>query len=276
MKFERLEYLVALSKTPQTLIIDTAGDATFTSYTNAQTPERPEIGVYRTVLPASEITSLERLLATPPVADLPDHSGRVLSGDQTRLLKLALKTQTIAKFVGTTEPVDQNLDRDFAKLDTVVHQVQQHPLAVLQFRIFQSALDPSGTLRLNAGFSNLGIQTLYCRNPQDILDAEEAMDGRLIVNIWPDKPLSQLEADDIVALKVQEVKQLFVHEKVVTSQGVVEIPPGGWIQFEFSISCGLKTTDGYVIRATYANELHKKTTNGKPLIVGEILSRLSP
>ena len=53
MSFDTLEYQIGdMPEAPQTLVVNRLGRARYTSHTNRETFERPEMGIYETVLPA--------------------------------------------------------------------------------------------------------------------------------------------------------------------------------------------------------------------------------
>ncbi len=269
MGFRKLEYLVAAqAQMPQTLTIGGDGSVCYLSFTNKEAMDRPEIGVYEMALPDAQMESLRTALARSPVSDWSDHWGRVFSGDRYQRLRVVEGSTTVEKMVGSNEPVAPPLNGFLDRLDQIVGQVVQHPVQVLRLDLEQPAVVAEGQLRLVLALSNRGTQTLYARHPGNLVEAE---DGNLAAKVWPDKHVSQLAPEDIIAVSLAKVEEFDTEGGAQTGTVVLEIPPRARVRFKAEGRIELAKGGDYVVRLTYFSPL-QRTRLGRELIAGEILT----
>ncbi len=172
MSFDKITYLSAeIPQTPQTLTIDANGQARYESHTNEATPDYPEIGIYETTLPASEVQTLSSLLNNPLFNSLPDHSGRVMSGDRWKRIRVTAGKETSEKLVGTREAVDPGMSKIIDGLDQVVVKLKSHPQQALRIELTQPTINSAWVLTATMSLSSTGVQSINCRNPLALLNA---------------------------------------------------------------------------------------------------------
>lgn len=264
MNFDRLEYLNGvMAQAPQELTIEAGGRARYVSHTNETTPDVPEIGIFEALLPAAEIQSLADLLANPPLAALPDHSGRVPSGDGYRSIRVLSGSTAVQKHLGAEEPVDAGLRRVLDRLDQLIALVLQHPRQVLRVELAQPAVD-TGILSATMLMSSAGTEPVGFRHPSELL---RASNGWLSIHIWSDRPGSR----DMLTLKAARVEDLRPLKEPQVNPSVVVLPPKLSASFRLHIPLPPRRSGPHLCRVSYASFADQIAT--QKVIRGELLSK---
>jgi hypothetical protein len=268
MKFDKLEYLISeLPEAPHTLTIEADGRARYESHSNATTPDHPEIGTYQTTLPTSEIQSLDKLLGDPPFKSLPDHWGKVRSGERSRRIRITAGSEKSEKFVCSRLSVEPAMRRVIDALDKVVANVKSHPYQTLQIKLTQVNVSPDKVLTTVLSLSNTGIEPIYCRSPLNMI---EGTDCQLSFQAWPDKPRSDLRPEDLTTANPTNVEDLHSVGGPSDAPQFIEVGPGATVSFRVRSALGLRTSGPHVIRILYANS--SRQVSDHQLLVGEIFS----
>lgn len=265
MSFERLEYLDGvMAEAPQVLTVLASGHARYETHTNERAPDRPEIGVYETMLPAATVRALAALLLHPPFASLADHSGRIPSGDGYRFVAVTDDGETVEKKVGPDEPVGAGLRKVLDSLDRIVADVRQHPARVLRLALADPAVDADGVLRATVELSNPGPQPIAVADPAGLAAAG---DGWLVLHCWADRP----DADVMATVRPSSVA---APPGAAVEGGRLRIAPGGVLPVAVVATVGVERRRGHVCRASLAS--FRDAGGEPPLMRGEVLSRPVP
>lgn len=266
MKFDTIEYDVAeMAQAPERLVISAAGAARYASHTNAGAPDRQAIGVYEHTLSESDLEPLERMLLSTPLGPVPDHMGRIVSGDRYRKLVVTHGTETIQKAVGTREPVDARLLALFQKLDTLASVTLEHPRNVLGIDVHGATMSRDKLVRVDVTLSSRGSQSVVCRSPVALVGAP---DGWIAIQLWPDVPVKQLGAGDIHRANATRVADL---RQPPSFAATLEIPPGGSATFRVEAKLEGAKPGPSVIRVSYAS--FHPGPSGRPTLVGELQAK---
>ena len=262
MEFQKLTYISGdLQEAPQALSILAGGVASYLLHSNELLPGRPEIGRYETVLPPEKIDALERMLANPPLRDIPDHSGIMPEDGMARLVRLETDSAEIVKQVGPADPVDPQLENVFHELDDIALEVMKHPQKVLRAVITAPSIS-DGNLEIGIKFSNVGREELWMRSPAHLVSKG---DGWLKIEIWPAVPRQQtMWAEQVIDLVPDRITPEW------TGAGAPQIIPlatGASISFKLA-GAFTEKPGRYVARVSYCNFMEQFATQG--LIVGHL------
>ena len=270
MSFEKLEYSVAeLETAPHLLTVQADGRARYETHSNAGWPELPEIGAYETTLAPDELRALNQALAAPPFKDLPDHWGRVPSGDRVRRIRLTSAGESAEKLVGTREPVDPRTQNLIRLLDQLAAQVARKPVQVLRLTLSQAAVDADGVLTATLTFASVGPQALVCRNP---VGPPVPAPPTVLVEAWPDKPAGQLTAYDVVRGAASAMQVVTLPPTAGADQPGLPLPSGQSAAFQLRASPGFRVAGTHVVRVRFVNDLREAAS--APLVYGEIYSSM--
>lgn len=270
MRFERIEYVKAeMEQAPQRLTIDAAGNAHYESHSNAETPDHPEIGIYETVLPRARVEGLSSALDNPPFSGLPDHWGQVMPSDHYRRIRLVTRTETIEKLVGTRAPVDPNLRELIRQLDEIAAEVARHPRQTLRLELAEVSINSSGALTGTLTLSNSGVEPTAIRNPASMIEADDA---RLFLQMWPDKPPSELRATDTFTVNLESVAAAGQSSAGQPVPSVITLQPAASVSFRINGRVESQRAGVYVVRAFYTTTT--RTIEGNTVIIGELFSRM--
>ena len=269
MKFQKIEYFYpSMEEAPQLLTIDANGRARYESHSNEATPDYPEIGIFQTTLSGDDMESLRSLLTNPPFRDLPDHWGRVRPGEIYRRIRVAAGTETVEKLVSEREPVDGKLQNVINRLDQIIAQAMRHPVQTLHSELSQVSADSAGAVTATLTLSNRGTENIWVRNP---LSMSNAPDAHLSFQAWPDKPASDLRAEDQVSAQVVKVEDIGRAKANAAEQAVIELPPRATVSFRIHASLPLRGAGAYLGRVEHTNGAARLVD--KSLFVGELFSR---
>ncbi|XYH98340.1 hypothetical protein ACMHYB_00805 [Sorangium sp. So ce1128] len=268
MSFSKIEYLVAeRPETPDTLTIDGAGHARFESFTNWGALERPEIGVYATTLSAGDLDAVSAL-ADPSFKDTPDHGGQVRPGDLFRRVRVTSEAGTVEKLIGTKLPVHADLRIITGILDRIVKGVLEHPLRTLRVELSQAAVDPRGELTAVLGAENRGTEPTDLRSPLDLLSGEN---GWITVEVWPDKPPSEIASEDVTRASIAKVELVSPPDPAFTSRQTLTLAPRGTMSFRVRAKLEGAKAGPSLVRLLYAS--FAPPAAGRAPIVGEVVSK---
>lgn len=199
MTLRKVEYLVAeLPEHPQQLIITREG-MRYESHSNLTRPESLGIGVFERRLERAEMEAIESQLDPVRLRLLPDHYGKVLSGDRSKRIRLTADDGTIIeKLVGTKLPVDPTLQRAIDWLDRLADDVTRYPRQVLLMSLQDVTLGREGEFSATLILSGAGDQPVRFRPPRGQPDAP---DGLLTLYWWPytGGPKSNVQAAPIIS-----------------------------------------------------------------------------
>lgn len=270
MRFERIEYRHAqMEQAPQLLTIDMSGRARYESHSNSATPDHPEIGNYETVLPAQRVEALSRALDNPPFANLPDHWGQVMPSDHWRRIRLVTGTETIEKMVGTRQPVDPTMRELIRQLDEIAAEVARHPRQTLRLELAEVNINSSGALSATLTVSNSGAEPAAVRNPASMIEAEDA---RLFLQMWPDKPASELRASDTFTVNLESLTVAGQSSAGQSVPSVITLQPAASVSFRLNARIESQRAGVYMVRAFYTTTT--RTVEGDTVIIGEVFSRM--
>ena len=268
MKFDKIEYLISeLPEAPDVLTVEANGLARYELHSNETTPEHPEIGTYQTTLSVAEIQSLEKLLDAPPFKSLPDHWGKVRSGERSRRIRVIARSEKSEKLVGSRAPVDPAMRRVIDALDQVILKVKSHPEQTLRIKLIQVTVSPGKMLTAVLSLSNSGSELLSCRNPSNMMGGT---DCQLSFQAWPDKPRSDLRPEDLTIVNPTDVHPLDSSGRPSDITPFIEVAPGATISFRVHSMLVVRNTGRYVIRVFYANSA--KEVSGRRVLVGQLFS----
>ena len=270
MNFRKLEYLAVAAPmmTPQTLSITADGRAQYVSHTNRDGLDRPEMGLFETNLPADQVESLRAALAKPPFRDWADHDGRVNAGDAWRRVQVTEASDVIMKQVGTFEPVPPPLDAFLDRMTQIVRRLAEHPVRVLRLNLQRARIQTKDELEVTFSLENAGTQPFFCRNPRDLVGAAA---GKLLVELSPDKPNSELKAEDLFSVELTQVERVPPTEGVRSEGNWLELPPGGTAKFVARGRAKARGAGVYLAEMKYFSPL-ETSSDGKPLLYGDLLS----
>jgi hypothetical protein len=268
MQFSKLEYLYSvMEQKPDILTIDNSGHARYESYSNVETPYHPEIGAYEKDLSRNEMELLQRMLDNPPLENTPDHWGRVRPSDHYKRIRVRFGAKTLEKLVGTREPVEPSLRALIDHLDRTVAQVRTQPQLTLRSTLSEMRASPAGVVMAKLSLFNSGTQPVLCRNPAKLLAAP---DGKLAIELWPDKPPGVLQAEDSISADVGEVVTVRLPVNVPIEHEIVQIPPKESASFRIRANVQLKKVGVYMARLLYMTTAEE--INGRIPLVGELYS----
>ncbi|MGH9900936.1 MAG: hypothetical protein ACRD68_03750, partial [Pyrinomonadaceae bacterium] len=185
-----------------------------------------------------------------------------------RRVRVITAAETIEKLVGEREPVDAAMRELIGRLDQIAAKVSQHPLQTLRAELSLVTINEGRSVMATLTLSNRGTQPAVCRNP---LVMTNAPDAHLTIEAWPDKPPSELRAEDQVSAGVQGVEMTGRPAGAQAPPAVVEIPPHGSAPFRIYAVLPLKGAGPYAVRALYMNTAGR--AGDRPLIVGEVYSK---
>jgi hypothetical protein len=263
MKFDRIEYAVAeMAQAPQSLLIAASGDARYESHRSTGTPE---IGVYEWTVPAGDLASLGGALGGVSLASLPDHMGRILAGDRFRKLTVISGSEVTEKAVGTAQPIDARLLALMNQLDALATRVAEHPRQVLGIEVADVSMGANRTVDLTLTLSSRGTQAVVCRSPVALVGAP---DGWVSIQLWPNVPVAQLAAGDILRAVANKVDD---RRDPPSFAAVLELPPGGSASFRVQAKLPDAKAGASVVRVSYAS--FAPGASGRPLLIGEVLSK---
>jgi len=266
MKFDRIDYTVAeMAQAPQSLTLAASGAARYVSHTSAGAPGRPEIGVYEWTVPGGDLASLGASLGGAPLASIPDHMGRILSGDRYRKVSVTAGSEVTDKAVGTVEAVDPRLLALLNQLDAVAAKVAEHPREVLGIEVADVTMSADRTVQLTLTLESRGTQAVVCRSPVALVGAP---DGWVALDLWPDVPVAQLRAGDVLradATRVDEAQQ------PPSFAAVLELPAGKSASFRVQAKLPDARPGASVVRLSLAS--FAPGAAGRPLLVGEVRSK---
>lgn len=268
MNFEKLEYQVGeIPEAPQLLEIEASGHARYYSHTNETTPSVPEIGIYETTLSAAEMHSLEQLLAEPPIGTLPDHSGRVRSGELYRRLRVAFDGAVVDKLVGPREPVVGDLNRVFERMEQIVTQTRSHPFRVMGVDLQRPGIENGRrVLTVQMTLSNRGQETVKCRNP---LAWKDTSSGWFFLEIWPGPPASA-DAGAVTVLTPNQL-EVIAGSTVDAAAPVLVLERGASASFRVSAPLPGVHSGNYVVRLHFASTTDR--IQAQTVLRGELLSK---
>jgi hypothetical protein len=270
MSFEKLEFSVAeLSTAPQLLTVRADGQARYETHSNAAWIELPEIGAYERVLTPEELRALNQALMAPPVAELPDHWGRVPSGDRCHRIKVTSGDQTVEKLVGSREPVDPRTQNLIRLLEQLAARVAQSPVQVLRMTLSDAAADAQGRLAATLTFASVGPQAVVFQN---LLGPPLPPPPKVLLEAWPDKPPGQLSAHDVIRGPVSGLKVLSLPPTAASNQPGLLVPASQSASFHLDATPGFRMAGPHVVRVRFLSEVRE--AGGAPLIYGEIYSNL--
>lgn len=265
MSFSTIEYLVAeRPETPETLTIDSHGNARYASHTNLGAPDRPEIGTYAMTLSASDLEAVAAL-ADPSFKDVPDHWGKVRPGDLSRRIRVTSGGATVEKLVGTKLPVDANLRMATATLDRIIKATLDHPVATLRIELSQAAVDPRAGLSALLSFNNRGTDPTLFRSPFDLLPGEN---GWLTVELWPDKPASDIASEDVVRATVTKVELVDPTDPAIPTRQGLTLASKATMSFRVRAKLEKPKAGPSLVRLAYAS-----FAGPQGALVGEVLSQ---
>lgn len=268
MSFSTIEYLVAEQpETPDMLTIDNAGHARYESFTNWGALERPEIGVYATPLSAGDLEAVSAL-ADPSFKDTPDHWGQVRSGDLSRRVRVTSAGGTAEKLVGTKLPIDANMRMVTDMLDRIVKGVLEHPQRTLRIELSQATVDPRGGLTAVLVMENRGIEPTLLRNPLDLLSGEN---GWIRVELWPDKPPSEIASEDVARASIAKVELVSPADPAFASRKILTLAPKGTMSLRIRAKLEGPKAGPSLVRLSYAS-FAPAVADSAP-IMGEVVSK---
>jgi hypothetical protein len=128
---------------------------------------------------------IETQLDPAGLRSLPDHRGRVLSGDSSRRIRLTTEDGTIEKLVGTALPINPTLQRAIDWLDRLVEGMTRYPRQVLQMSLQDATLGRDGEFSATMILTGAGDQPVKFRPPRGQPDAP---DDLLTLYWWPNTP----------------------------------------------------------------------------------------
>jgi hypothetical protein len=269
MEFTTLTYTAGdMPETTQTLVIKSNGEATFNSHTNERLQDRPEIGLYKTVLDTSGLRSLRALLEKWPLAQLPDHTGRMPEGISRQVLQLITPQAEIIKRVSPAAQIDPRLEKVLDGLDRIALEIMKHPRRVLKAEIISPTASSSGNLSIELKLTNVGTDELWFRSPQNIVALK---DGWVRIEVWPAVP---------EAGSMWSEQKVFIQPSSVESVGSTSVQPGAEVlllrphetmRFTMTGLFSGKPGNKYVARVDYCN--FKENLDDQAPIVGEMWTK---
>jgi len=263
MSFANVEYWNNdLPSAPQQLTVHADGRVRYESHSNWGALDRPELGVYETTLGGGELASLAQLVAMPTFAGLPDHWGKVDSGEHFRRIRVTSPGSTSEKLVGTRTPIDPGLQRVFGELDRIVELVVAHPGRVVRSEIEHLVVGTEGTVTLDLRLRALGTGPVRMRSPIDLTSGES---GWITVTAWPDPPPPGAVATtaSIIAVTPFDPPEPTGHEP-----SVVELRPGESARFRVRATLSSTPRGPIAVRVTLANFLPEVAQHD--VLVGEV------
>ena len=269
MDFTTLTYSVGgFPETTQILTIKANGQARYVSHTNEHFLDRPEIGVYETILDRNAFRSLKDIFDQGPLAQLPDHTGKIPKGIATKMITVVTPTAEIVKKVSHADPIDPRLQKILDHLDGLALEIMKYPRAVLQVEIASPELSPPGNLLVNFKLSNVGSEELWFRSPQDIVRLK---DGWVRIEIWPAVPEpGSMWSEQKVFVEPTSVEPVSV-AGVQSGNVIFLLRPKETMQFKLKGLFNGKSGSKYVARVDYGN-VQDKIENKAP-IVGEVWTK---
>jgi len=269
MRFDKLEYVATgVPQAPDVLTIEANGSARYESHSNEATPDRPEIGTYQTALPADEMQALGKLLDNPPFQIVPDHWGKVVSGESSRRIRITAGQEKIEKFIAFRAPIDPAMLRAMAALDQIIAKVKSHPRHTLRVQLTQAAVAADKTLTAHLSFSNTGVEPVNVRSPLAAMAGEGC---RLTFETWPDKARSDVRPEDAALVNVVGVEPLPPTAGPANTQPCLTLAPRASAAFLIRATVAARHAGPYFIRARYEN--FGGEAGGSPLLVGELYSQ---
>jgi hypothetical protein len=247
MNLQKLEYLVGeIPDAPQLLEIVASGQTRYYSHTNESTPNLPEIGVYEMTLSRAEIQAIEGLLGGVTLGTVPDHRGRVRSGERYQRLRVTVAGTIIEKLVGPREPVDAGLRRILDGLEQVVARVRTHPRRVLHMNVGLPAINNTAVLAVPMTLSNAGNETLACVDPVMLGGSGY---GWLSIELWSARPSSV--NPDLITLHPNrvEVESPMPSNRTIS---IVQLAPGAAAAFRLLVPLPPMPAGEYSVRVQYA------------------------
>ncbi len=267
MKFDKIEYLITgTSTTPTVLTVEASGVARYESPTNETTPGFPEIGTYQTTLPAAEVQSLGTVLDTPPFQDLPDHWGKVRSGERSRRIRVVTGSATSEKFIGFSEAIAPTMLRVISALDQTVAKVRTHPHKTLRIQVAEVAVGPDRGLTAVLTLSNTGTMPTICRTPPGMIAGEGC---QLVVQAWPDKPRSELRPGEVLFAKVAGAEAVQASDTSAAAP-CREFAPKAPASFRIRATLEGRNAGAHLVRVIYGNK--SPQAGGREVLVGDLFS----
>jgi len=171
------------------------------------------------------------------------------------------------KLLGTKLPIDTELGRLAGRLDALLAEVSQHPLKTLRLELTEPVLNTHGTLRTVIVLSNRGTEPLAIRSPVELAGEK---DGWLRLDLWPDKPPSQVRQEDTRNARAEKVELLQPTDALQGLKTILELPAQGSLSFRVDARIEEASAGATLVRLTYAT--YAGGTAGRAL-VGEVMSR---
>jgi hypothetical protein len=249
MNFQKIEYQVAdLSEAPQFLEINSSGQARYRSHTNETTPNLSEIGTYETTLSRNELQAIESLLGGVPLPAVPDHTGRVLSGEHYRRLRVTVTGGVIEKLVGTRQPVDAGLQRILNGLDQVINRVRTHPRRVLRIDVGVPAMKSAEQMAITIKLSSVGTEALACADPVLLSGSDH---GWLSVEAWPSANSSALITTQPTLVEYNSPPP---PNRTIS---ILQLAPGASAEFRLLVPVAPVRGREYLVRIQYATTVDR-------------------
>ncbi len=266
--FSRIEYLSSeVMGPPEALILDSNGSARFESYSNLTSGGKEPVGTFETRFDAAQISALASAINSPPIEQIPDHWGKIASGEGYRAIRVIRGSETVEKRIGRRRPVDPAMETLMRRLDRVADEVKRHPVRNLSMRSENVKMNSSGDLEATLILSNPGTETVAIGNP-----AYPGM-AATSVRVQPDVPDIELQSTDIIDTKAVEVR-VARRGAAETAEPVLEIQPGGSLSFVATFRLGAKPEGKRVARFRYQQTASER--NGRPVLATELYSPKAP
>jgi len=269
MEFTTLTYTAGdIPEMTQTLLIKSNGEARYVLRTNERLLDRPEIGLYETVLDTGALRSVRAILEKWPLAQLPDHTGRMPEGVSTQVLRLATPGAEIVKRVSPADPIDSRLKEILDGLDKFALEIMKHPRRVLQTESTSATVSSPGNLSIEFKLTNVGSENFWFRSPYDIVVLK---DGWLRIEVWPAVPEPG---------SMWSEQKVFVQPSSIEPVGAAGVRPGAAVlllrpkettRFRMTGLFYGEPGSKYIARVDYCN--FKDKLEDQAPIVGEVLTK---
>lgn len=265
MEFLMIKYTVAdLPETPQEMIILKSGEASYVSHTNERFLQRPEIGLYESVLDPSLLSLLGTVFTQHPFSTLPDHTGNMPEGGLSRTVHLVTSSDETIKQIGPADPVESPMQNILNHLDGVVQEIMKSPQQVLRAEITSPVIDAEKNLSITLHLSNVGKENLWLRSPSQLVNQS---DGWLLIETWPETPKpGTMWSEQKVNIKPYLAEPA---KKTDGSPATLQLLPGA--SLHFTLQGNFPGEPGaYVARVSYCNFMEQFSTES--LIVGQLFT----
>ncbi|NZA28580.1 hypothetical protein H0E84_19585 [Luteimonas sp. SJ-92] len=251
MTYEQIEYVSSdLPGMPQVLVVNADGRARYSSHSNASDPERPEIGRYEARLTAAQIEALFATFEAANPKTLVDHWGEVHSGEDHRRIRITTTEGVIEKLVALRLPVSAGMQTLIDALDRVVKLAKSSPQKVLQLDLGPSDVDAGGRFTLALSLRNSGTEPISFNNP---VVAETESDGRIEIQAWPDRDVSALRQDDLLAVAIDGIESTETAGQNAAASRTLNLAPGSAVAFRILGAFPFEDPGDYLFRVSYTS-----------------------